>query len=253
MSTLTKAELCETVGHLCEIRIEEAGVIVDSILDTIARAVRAGKVVAVRDFGIFRLHKRQARMGRNPKSGERVKVPAKGIAVFRPSTELKKLVLNLDDRPRERVIVRPTEERDTDRVASMFHSLWPHTSTEEHSRALLRLMSTNGKRCLPWVVLVAEHRKRGLAGFLYAGLRSHADGCDSSRPVAYVEGWYVDPPYRRRRVGAQLLAAAEDWARRQGCTEMASDTWIDNLDSQHAHESLGFAVVDRCVNYRKNL
>jgi aminoglycoside 6'-N-acetyltransferase I len=34
---------------------------------------------------------------------------------------------------------------------------------------------------------------------------------------------------------------------------MASDTWLDALDSQQAHEALGFEVVDRCVHYRKNL
>ena len=54
-------------------------------------------------------------------------------------------------------------------------------------------------------------------------------------------------------MGALLLAAAQDWARGQGCVEMASDTWIDNEESQRVHEALGFEVVDRCVHYRKPL
>src|SRR5260221_10595408 len=74
-----------------------------------------------------------------------------------------------------------------------------------------------------------------------------------SRPVGYVEGWFVAQEYRRQGVGAKLLAAAEDWARSHGCVEMASDTWIDNDVSQRAHEALGFEVVDRFVHYRKNL
>lgn len=78
-------------------------------------------------------------------------------------------------------------------------------------------------------------------GFLEAGLRSTA------------EGWYVAPEWRRWQVGAALVAEAEAWARAQGCREMASDTWIDNADSQRAHEALGYEVVDRCVNYRKAL
>ncbi|HEY2014731.1 MAG TPA: GNAT family N-acetyltransferase, partial [Bryobacteraceae bacterium] len=69
----------------------------------------------------------------------------------------------------------------------------------------------------------------------------------------YIEGWYVAPDCRRGRVGARLVAAAEEWARHHGCTEMASDTWLDQLDSQRAHEALGYQVVDRCVNYRKPL
>jgi aminoglycoside 6'-N-acetyltransferase I len=68
-----------------------------------------------------------------------------------------------------------------------------------------------------------------------------------------VEGWYVNGEFRGRGVGRDLMRAAEDWARAQGCREMASDTWIDNEVSQRAHEALGFEVVDRCVNYRKNL
>ena len=49
------------------------------------------------------------------------------------------------------------------------------------------------------------------------------------------------------------MQAAEDWARAQGCAEIASDTWLDHEDSQRAHLALGFEVVDRCVNFRKKL
>ena len=105
---------------------------------------------------------------------------------------------------------------------------------------------------MPLAILVAETRG-GLAGFLEIDLRSHADGCNPSRPVGYVEGWFVAQEYRRQGIGARLLGAAEDWARSLGCVEMASDTWIDNEGSQRAHEAMGFEVVDRCVHYRKNL
>jgi aminoglycoside 6'-N-acetyltransferase I len=71
--------------------------------------------------------------------------------------------------------------------------------------------------------------------------------------VAFVEGWFVSENYRRKGIGASLLAAAEDWARGHGCVEMASDTWIDHALSQRVHEALKFEVVDRCVHYRKAL
>jgi aminoglycoside 6'-N-acetyltransferase I len=92
-----------------------------------------------------------------------------------------------------------------------------------------------------------------LIGFLEVGLRSHADGCDTSHAVGFIEGWYILETWRRRGMGALLAVAAERWARAQGCTEMASDTWIDNDGSQRAHEALGYEVVDRCVHYRKRL
>ena len=49
------------------------------------------------------------------------------------------------------------------------------------------------------------------------------------------------------------MDAAADWARSAGARELASDTWLDNEPSQHAHAALGFEVVDRCVHYRKAL
>jgi aminoglycoside 6'-N-acetyltransferase I len=103
------------------------------------------------------------------------------------------------------------------------------------------------------VVLVAERAERsGLAGFAEVGARAYADGCETS-PVAYLEGWYVDPDVRRRGVGAALVRAAEAWARARGYRELASDALLDNRPSQEAHIALGFGEVERSVKYRKVL
>ena len=150
-------------------------------------------------------------------------------------------------------IVRRAEPRDLPAVASMCHALWPDGSLEEHTGEMAELIAGRSPGILPAVILVAESPSGSLVGFMHAALRSYADGCDPSRPVGYLEGWYVDPGWRRRKIGALLVAAAEDWARSQGCVEIASDTWLENLDSQRAHEALGFEVVDHCVNYRKRL
>ncbi|MGC2300497.1 MAG: GNAT family N-acetyltransferase, partial [Acidobacteriaceae bacterium] len=106
---------------------------------------------------------------------------------------------------------------------------------------------------LPSTCFVAETPDHKIIGFLETGLRSHADCCDTAQPVGYIEGWFVDASYRRQGVGRQLLAAAEDWARGQGCREMASDAYIDNYLSQRAHEALGYQPVSRSVLYRKPL
>jgi aminoglycoside 6'-N-acetyltransferase I len=106
---------------------------------------------------------------------------------------------------------------------------------------------------MPLEILVAETGDGTLAGFLEVGLRSCADGCNESRAVGYVEGWYVGESWHRRGIGAELLRAAERWARGQACLEMASDTAVDNLLSQRAHEALGFEVAERSVLYRKTL
>jgi aminoglycoside 6'-N-acetyltransferase I len=54
-------------------------------------------------------------------------------------------------------------------------------------------------------------------------------------------------------VGKALVVAAENWARQQGCAEMASDSLFDNPVSLAAHEALGYQVVDRCFHYKKAL
>jgi aminoglycoside 6'-N-acetyltransferase I len=148
----------------------------------------------------------------------------------------------------------------------MCASLWPESSAQEHAREILPVLRGEPRSTLPMTIFVAESalRDAGSASvttirgtttvrFLEVGLRSHADGCDSARSVGFIEGWYVLETWRRQGVGTQLVATAEEWARAQGCTEMASDTWIDNKDSQGAHEALGFEVVDRCVHFRKRL
>jgi aminoglycoside 6'-N-acetyltransferase I len=151
------------------------------------------------------------------------------------------------------IFIRPAQLSDHDQLLRMREALWPNSSAEEHAAELTQILAGNAPVTLPLIILVAEASDRTIAGFLEVDLRSHADGCNPSHPVGYVEGWYVDENYRHKGIGKKLLAVAEDWVRSQGCIEIASDTWIDNEVSQRAHEALGYEVVDRCVHYRKTL
>jgi aminoglycoside 6'-N-acetyltransferase I len=151
------------------------------------------------------------------------------------------------------VRIRHANPADRDQLAQLREALWPETSAAEHARELQPILAGDTPGAMPLVNFVAETDDGTLIGFAEVDLRSHADGCDPAHPVGYLEGWYVTEGYRRRGIARQLLGAAEDWARSQGCAEMASDTWIDNELSQRCHEELGFEVVDRCVHYRKKL
>ncbi len=151
------------------------------------------------------------------------------------------------------ICVRLAQLSDRDQLLRMHEALWPKTPAEEHARELTQILEGKPVVTMPLIILVAEAGDRTLAGFLEVDLRSHADGCNPLRPVGYIEGWYVAENHRHKGIGRKLLAAAEDWARRQGCVEVASDTWVDNEVSQRVHEALGYEVVDRCVHYRKTL
>jgi len=89
---MTKAELIEEVSRVVEMTRKDSEVIVEAIFDSVVRALRTGDKIEIRGFGSFRTRQRQPRVGRNPKTGARVEVPAKRIPYFKPSKELKDLV-----------------------------------------------------------------------------------------------------------------------------------------------------------------
>ncbi|MFL5479950.1 MAG: GNAT family N-acetyltransferase [Gemmatimonadaceae bacterium] len=101
-------------------------------------------------------------------------------------------------------------------------------------------------------VFLAERDDGSVAGFVEVGSRPYADGCDTG-PVGYVEAWYVEPSVRRAGYGRALLNAAEEWARRQGYAEIASDALLDNEASHAAHRAVGYEEVGRVVQFRKVL
>jgi aminoglycoside 6'-N-acetyltransferase I len=149
--------------------------------------------------------------------------------------------------------VRPARTSDREPLAAMRTLLWPESSHAEHLQEVDDLLAGRAPGTLPYITLVAVDERDELTGFVEAGLRSRAEGCDVAKPVGYVEGWFVREGFRKRGVGRELIRAAEDWARTQGCVEMASDALIDNDVSHRAHEALGFEIVERNVHFRKRL
>jgi len=86
---MTKAELIEDVSRVVEMSRKDSEIIVETIFDSIVKSLKAGDKIEIRGFGSFRTRQRKPRIGRNPKTGTRVDVPAKKIPYFKPSKELK--------------------------------------------------------------------------------------------------------------------------------------------------------------------
>jgi aminoglycoside 6'-N-acetyltransferase I len=149
--------------------------------------------------------------------------------------------------------IRTAQISELGALAKMAAALWPDATPAEHGVDLGEVVSTGANGTLPMAIFVSEDENGTLTGFIEVGLRSHADGCDTKRPVGFIEGWFVAEPLRNLGVGRELMRAAEDWARAQGCIEMASDALIDNELSLRAHQATGFEVVDRCVHFKKAL
>ncbi len=92
--TLTKADLIEEVLRITELPRKESETIVETIFDSIIESLQKGQKIEIRGFGSFRTRERRGRIGRNPKTGAKVEVPAKRIPFFKPSKELKDFVNN---------------------------------------------------------------------------------------------------------------------------------------------------------------
>jgi aminoglycoside 6'-N-acetyltransferase I len=146
--------------------------------------------------------------------------------------------------------VRPARPTDAVEWGRLRQALWPAESAHELT-AEAETFFTGGDTLLRAVLLV-EASDGALAGFAELSFRPYAEDCKTS-PVAFLEGWYVIPSARRQGAGRALVAAAEEWARDQGCREFASDTELDNTGSAAAHRALGFDDAGAIRCFRKNL
>jgi integration host factor subunit beta len=87
--SMTKADLVDKVTSLGDLTRRDGEVIVDTLFESVIGALKSGDKVEIRGFGSFRTRQRNARLGRNPKTGDKVDVPAKRVPFFKPSKELR--------------------------------------------------------------------------------------------------------------------------------------------------------------------
>ena len=146
------------------------------------------------------------------------------------------------------VSIRLVQDTDQAEWLRLRHALWPDDTLAEHTHEM-NALSANFRR---QPVFVAEAPAGGLCGMLEVSIRVMAEGCATDN-VGYLEGWFVDAAWRGQGVGRALVAAAEAWARSQGCTEMASDTTLEYPFSPPAHARLGYQETSRRFHYRKDL
>jgi DNA-binding protein HU-beta len=89
---LNKQELVASVADKAEMTKKDAEKAVNALVDSIKEALNKGDKVSLVGFGTFEVRDRAARSGRNPQSGEAIKIPAGKVPAFRPGKELKESV-----------------------------------------------------------------------------------------------------------------------------------------------------------------
>lgn len=124
--------------------------------------------------------------------------------------------------------------------------LWHLSDEEKHLREIQEYFNTKNRTAF------IAYQGTIPVGFIEVSLREYAEGCKDT-PVGYIEGWFVDEPYRRKGIGRLLMHAAENWARVQGCTQLASDAELNNGTSIDAHKQMGFKIYNQLVHFIKDI
>lgn len=127
--------------------------------------------------------------------------------------------------------------------------LWPASSPTEHLTEMESFLA-EPQRHAQFVAYAAPGEP---AGFVEASLRCDYVNGTSTSPVAFLEGLFVSPRYRRSGVARRLVGAVAAWAKERGCAEFASDAALDNELSHAVHRALGFEETERVVYFRQVL
>ena len=89
---MNKAELINAVAASADVSKKDTEAVISAMLDTITEALKEGDKVQLVGFGSFEVKKRAARIGRNPKTKETIKIPASKVPAFKPGKALKDAV-----------------------------------------------------------------------------------------------------------------------------------------------------------------
>jgi integration host factor subunit beta len=89
---MIKADLINKISREMNVPKQEAEAGVNLFFDSLKEAILKGEEIEVRGFGSFRFRSRPPRSGRNPRTGDPVKVPPKKVLYFKPSKLLKELI-----------------------------------------------------------------------------------------------------------------------------------------------------------------
>jgi aminoglycoside 6'-N-acetyltransferase I len=145
--------------------------------------------------------------------------------------------------------LEPCKSTDQPGWLALREALWPETTRQDHLAEMSAFLEDPAR----YAQFVAYRATGEPCGFAEASVPTdHVHGTLSS-PVAFLEGLYVAPQDRRQGVAKQLVGAVAQWARQAGCTELASDTALDDEISRAVHRALGFAETERVVFFRKRL
>ncbi len=139
------------------------------------------------------------------------------------------------------------DERHAEELAVLAQQLWPHQTTGEWTSEISMLLKNDRQ---VFFMVMDNHKP---VGFAHCSVRvDYVEGTHTT-PVAYLEGIYVDRAFRGNGLAGKLLQYCENWAKKKGCTEFASDCSLDNVSSYIFHKKMGFSEVQKIICFTKDI
>ncbi|MGE7768758.1 aminoglycoside 6'-N-acetyltransferase [Peribacillus sp. NPDC096540] len=125
--------------------------------------------------------------------------------------------------------------------------LWPDNNLEAFIQEIKQIIAQPDS-----TIILAYHNSEAI-GFAQCQLRyDYVEGTSSS-PVGYLEGLYVKEAFRKQGFAKNLVNTCENWAKKKGCQEFASDCELENKESLAMHLKLGFSEANRIICFKKML
>ncbi|MCJ0930536.1 GNAT family N-acetyltransferase [Virgibacillus halodenitrificans] len=137
--------------------------------------------------------------------------------------------------------------QEAKKVANLALHLWSNHTLEELTQEITHLISQPDSK------IFLSYYANEIIGFVQCQLRyDYVEGTSSS-PVGYLEGLFVKEEFRKQGVARSLVNICEEWAKKKGCREFASDCELENVESLVMHLKLGFGETNRIICFKKDL
>ena len=92
-ATVTLKQLAAEIAEKHDLKKKQSEALLDGFVDLVAKNLKQGERIRIAGFGVLRVSHRAARTGRNPATGEPIKIEAKRKVTFRPAADLKQILL----------------------------------------------------------------------------------------------------------------------------------------------------------------
>lgn len=148
----------------------------------------------------------------------------------------------------EDIEIREIAQADFECWINLAGRLWPTSPSDELKWVFQNILHSDRE-----AGVIARLADNTPIAFMNLSLRYDYVSGATDRPVAYLEGIYVIDSYRKKGVASRFLKYAEDWAADHGCTKLASDALLENVESQSFHKHVGFREVSRTVSFIKDI